>query len=393
MTDEKTKVDDKTKQSESQPQDIKKDVAKPTSKRNYRNLAILAAIAAFGVALLLILFAVLKPFGVKVTFDANGGSEVAPIMVKRGEKIALPVSTKDGYAFEGWYLGDDKIIDLSDLKQAVTLKARWRELVTTGKKTFVVSFDSRGGSAVASITLNEGQALTLPPNPTLNGKTFEKWVDKNEMPILDGALLAPEDVTLYAVWTEAKVKTEAKTETKTSQSAPKVHTCPTGYAMAGAKCTKAVAPQYSCEGTNVFNYGDRCVTVTYYARKDLKKVCPTKTVHMGYGHTQMVQGELVNMGMDYCFYGHVPSVTDQSTCTSQGRKWATPVRKCFVERDQNYTSSCDAGYVIINRPQDYGPQITLNSGCFPLSNKTAKCSAPYTLTGTQCIHTVEPILQ
>lgn len=106
-----------------------------------------------------------------------------------------------------------------------------------------------------------------------------------------------------------------------------------------------------------------------------------------------LQGELVNMGMDYCFYGHVPSVTDQSTCTSQGRKWATPVRKCFVERDQNYTSSCDAGYVIINRPQDYGPQITLNSGCFPLSNKTAKCSAPYTLTGTQCIHTVEPILQ
>ena len=397
MTDKTTEANDLVERPESDANNTKDNATKPIAKRNYRNLAILGSIIALGIILLLVLFAVLKPFGVKVMFDADGGNEVAPIMVKRGERPELPTSTKDGYVFDGWYLGDDKVVDLSALAQSVTLKAHWRKAVANSSKTFTVSFDSRGGSAVTSITLKEGQTLTLPANPTMNGKTFDKWVDKNDMPILDGALLAPEDVTLYAVWIDASQATSNKpnqsNKPNSSTQSGKVHTCPSGYAMAGAKCAKSVAPQYVCEGNNVFAYGDKCVKINGIVRKDTTKVCPTKTVHMGYGYTPTVQGELVNWGNWYCYYGHIASITDQSTCTAQSRKWAGPVSKCFVERDQNYTSSCDASYALISNPNSYAGVNGLNGGCFPLLNKTAKCNAPYTLTGTQCVHTVEPTLQ
>ncbi|MBQ9361159.1 MAG: Ig-like domain-containing protein, partial [Lachnospiraceae bacterium] len=40
----------------------------------------------------------------KVTFDAQGGSEVAPMIVKNGGTIStLPTTTKSGYTFDGWF--------------------------------------------------------------------------------------------------------------------------------------------------------------------------------------------------------------------------------------------------------------------------------------------------
>ncbi len=65
---------------------------------------------------------------------------------------------------------------------------------------FTVSFDSRGGSYVAPIELEDGEVLKLPAPPTREGYNFDGWVDANDMPILDGALLFAEDITLYARW-------------------------------------------------------------------------------------------------------------------------------------------------------------------------------------------------
>ena len=44
-----------------------------------------------------------------VTFDSNGGSEVSKQKVASGSKVSRPEDpTKEGYTFEGWYLGDEK---------------------------------------------------------------------------------------------------------------------------------------------------------------------------------------------------------------------------------------------------------------------------------------------
>ena len=65
---------------------------------------------------------------------------------------------------------------------------------------FTVTFDSKGGNAVESIEVKCGDNLKLPAAPTKEEYKFITWEDKNGTPIYDDALLACEDVTLYAKW-------------------------------------------------------------------------------------------------------------------------------------------------------------------------------------------------
>ena len=73
------------------------------------------------------------------------------------------------------------------------------------KETITITFDTKGGSKINSITINKDTELTLPKDPTRNGYKFKGWVDKNETPIYDKVLLA-EDTTLYAVWEKVENK-------------------------------------------------------------------------------------------------------------------------------------------------------------------------------------------
>ena len=80
------------------------------------------------------------------------------------------------------------------------------------KETITIKFDTKGGSKVDNITISKNTELTLPTEPTRAGYIFKGWVDRNETPIYNKALLA-EDTTLYAVWEKDKnKKTSSKTE-------------------------------------------------------------------------------------------------------------------------------------------------------------------------------------
>ena len=68
---------------------------------------------------------------VTVNFDSDGGSEVAPITVQLGKKITtLPVPTKDGCIFEGWfYEVDTETRELTDdtvIRETIFATARWK---------------------------------------------------------------------------------------------------------------------------------------------------------------------------------------------------------------------------------------------------------------------------
>ena len=135
--------------------------------------------------------------GYTITFDSTGGSAVSPITFYEGEPIKLPPApTKSGSEFVCW--GDkwgNPIYDGALLAGGdVTLYAQWHPT------QFTISFDSKGGSAVSPVTIKEGASVTLPPAPTRSGYRFNHWEDQNGMPILDGAKLVCEDITLYAVW-------------------------------------------------------------------------------------------------------------------------------------------------------------------------------------------------
>lgn len=80
------------------------------------------------------------------------------------------------------------------------------------KETITITFDTKGGSKIDSITIGKETELILPKEPTRDGYVFKGWVDKKETPIYNKVLLA-EDTTLYAVWEkEENKKTSSKNE-------------------------------------------------------------------------------------------------------------------------------------------------------------------------------------
>lgn len=60
-----------------------------------------------------------------ITFDTNGGSEIAPITQNYGTAIAAPADpTREGYAFIGW----DTEIPTTMPAENITLKAKWKDI-------------------------------------------------------------------------------------------------------------------------------------------------------------------------------------------------------------------------------------------------------------------------
>ena len=142
-----------------------------------------------------------------VSFDTDGGSSVATQTVYGGSEATKPSNpTKSGYAFEGWYLGNTEYNFSSKVTSNITLTAKWREL-----QKFTVSFDTDGGSSVATQTVYEGSKATKPSNPTKNNNDFVKWT-------LDGSEYkfdkeVTKNITLVAVWKE-RTHTYSVTATK-----------------------------------------------------------------------------------------------------------------------------------------------------------------------------------
>ena len=63
-----------------------------------------------------------------VKFNANGGTVVKSVTVVRGKTIAAPITTKDGYVFDGWYTDMEltKPFDFNEkITSSITLYAKW----------------------------------------------------------------------------------------------------------------------------------------------------------------------------------------------------------------------------------------------------------------------------
>ena len=120
-----------------------------------------------------------------ITFDTNGGSEIAPITQDYGTKITTPADpTRKGYTFKGW----DKEIPKTMPAENMTVKAQWEI------NQYVITFDTNGGSEIAPITQDYGTKITAPADPTRKGYTFKGW-DK-EIP----KTMPAENMTVKAQW-------------------------------------------------------------------------------------------------------------------------------------------------------------------------------------------------
>ena len=127
-----------------------------------------------------------------ITFDTNGGSEIAPITQDYGTEITAPDNpTRKGYTFKGW----DKEIPETMPAENMTVKAQWEI------NQYTIAFDTNGGSEIAPITQDYGTEITAPDNPTRKGYTFKGW-DK-EIP----KTMPAENITITARWRDTEKPT------------------------------------------------------------------------------------------------------------------------------------------------------------------------------------------
>lgn len=124
-----------------------------------------------------------------VTFQSEGGSEVAS-QIRANTPADQPADpTKEGYTFIGWYKGESEWNFETPVTADLTLTAKWQI------NRYTITFDTAGGSEVPSITQDYGTAITPPAAPTRTGYTFAGW--DRESP----TTMPAENITLTARWT------------------------------------------------------------------------------------------------------------------------------------------------------------------------------------------------
>ena len=185
-------------------------------KKIFENKKLLFGLLGALVAIAIIIVVIILTLGSKkytISFNTDGGNSLESITAKEKETITLPIAVKEGYIFNGWTNESGEIIpSIYVVTKDITLKATW---ISETADTITIKFDTDGGSKIDDMIVVKGETLKLPQNPTKEGYKFKTWVDKNETPIYDEALLS-EDTTLKAVWEKVENKSTSSNNSNSS---------------------------------------------------------------------------------------------------------------------------------------------------------------------------------
>lgn len=128
-----------------------------------------------------------------VTFQSEGGSEVAS-QIRANTPADRPADpTKEGYTFIGWYNGESEWDFETPVTTGLILTAKWQV------NQYTITFKPENGGQDIVIKQDYGTAITAPANPTKTGYTFAGW-DKTIPTTMPAG-----DMTITAQWTENRV--------------------------------------------------------------------------------------------------------------------------------------------------------------------------------------------
>lgn len=128
-----------------------------------------------------------------VTFQSEGGSEVAS-QIRANTPADQPADpTKEGYTFIGWYNGESEWNFADAVATDLTLTAKWQV------NQYTITFKPKNGGQDIVIKQDYGTAITAPANPTKTGYTFAGW-DKTIPTTMPAG-----NMTITAQWTENRV--------------------------------------------------------------------------------------------------------------------------------------------------------------------------------------------
>ncbi len=143
-----------------------------------------------------------------VIFNTNGGSQVEAQKVNKGNKVTKPEAPiKDGYTFIGWFLNGTKFDFETPITKDITLEAEWKEITV---QSFVVVFDTKGGSKIENIIVSAGKKITRPEDPTKEGYIFDGWYLNGQK--YDFTSQVNSNITLVARWRTNGLKPGDKEE-------------------------------------------------------------------------------------------------------------------------------------------------------------------------------------
>ncbi|WP_368094288.1 InlB B-repeat-containing protein [Bifidobacterium catenulatum] len=142
-----------------------------------------------------------------VTYNANGGTG-SMTDTKTGEPVAASTFTRKGYRFVGWNTRADgtgqsvNAGDIASFTADTTLYAQWQVASHT------VTFDTNGGNAIASQTVDDKGKAKEPTAPTRDSWTFAGWYLNGVE--YDFTTPVTQDITLKAGWKRVAPSMEFK---------------------------------------------------------------------------------------------------------------------------------------------------------------------------------------
>jgi uncharacterized protein YjdB len=138
---------------------------------------------------------------VDVTFDPDGGAfadgateaKTVKVIANTAFEEFIPQVTRSNHNLVGWYQGSTAYTPEYTTATPVTLTAKWQI------DQYTVTFNSDGGSAVASQTVDHGGKASEPADPTRTGHNFIGWYN-GTTPWNFGTATVIANVTLTARW-------------------------------------------------------------------------------------------------------------------------------------------------------------------------------------------------
>ena len=351
------------------------------SKNDKKRRIIIELIGGFVLLAIIIFLVFFLNRKYEVSFYLDNGSDAQVVYVKHNKILnSNNIKGKEdlGESFVDWY----EIVDVKDGKDILAEKPfdfktkinrnfKLKAVFNDDVKTITIKFDSKGGSKVKDIIINENVKLKLPTEPSKSGYKFVGWEDKNGTPIYNDALLS-EDTTLYAKWKKIeknKTPTTTKEQTQTDNKNTVSYYCESGYVLNGTKCTKTETKNATGRCPQGFSAGawdyDYCTTEI---DAEYEYVCEDHDN----GHYKG-SSAVLDEDTGKCYYIK-DGRSEERYCTMHGRVYY---------EGYCYYASFDANNV------KYCPSGTLNSSgmCELKMKKVFSCENGWTLENKKCTKT------
>ena len=273
-----------------------------------------------------------------VTFQSEGGSEVAS-QIRANTPADRPADpTKEGYTFIGWYNGESEWNFETPVTADLTLTAKWQV------NQYTITFKPENGGQDIVIKQDYGTAITAPANPTKTGYTFAGW-DKTiptTMPAEDMTITAQWQVNQYTITFKPENGGQdivIKQDYGTAITAP-ANPTKTGYTFAG--WDKTIPTTMPAENMTITARWTENRVIVIIRPDDSKDEPDPGTIHQwgpwrsnGDGtHTRRCTASGCFDQQNGKCYGGAPNCTQRASCILCGAKYGKtdPTRHASLEK-------------------------------------------------------------